>query len=156
MPPKLPGKPNSAAGVAERDRSIRSNAAMRDATIAVVLGTRNPRKRARPGSIASSTGTCGELRPALSDYDVRLHHPHPPGYPVFIAPRSPHSDWHPDPGNAALVTVAMILSALQLSHSTERVQRCLIARQAVLPPSTPIVSVTFGRSAAALAYAWWR
>lgn len=48
---------------------------------------------------------------ALSDYDVRLHHPHPPGYPVFIAMGRLVQIGIPNP-NTALVTVAMILSVL--------------------------------------------
>jgi hypothetical protein len=47
---------------------------------------------------------------ALRDYDVRLHHPHPPGYPVFIGMGRAVQLVIPDP-NAALVTVAMLLSA---------------------------------------------
>ncbi len=47
---------------------------------------------------------------ALHDYDVRLHHPHPPGYPVFIAMGRVLQLLLPDP-NTALVAVAMLLSA---------------------------------------------
>ena len=47
---------------------------------------------------------------ALRDYDVRLHHPHPPGYPVFIVMGRVVQLVIPD-GNAALVAVAMLLSA---------------------------------------------
>jgi len=47
---------------------------------------------------------------ALNDYDVRLHHPHPPGYPVFVGMGRVVQLVVPDP-NAALVAVAMLLSA---------------------------------------------
>ncbi len=47
---------------------------------------------------------------ALDDYDVRLHHPHPPGYPVFVGMGRIVQIVIPDP-NAALVAVAMLLSA---------------------------------------------
>jgi hypothetical protein len=47
---------------------------------------------------------------ALHDYDVRLHHPHPPGYPVFIAMGRVLQLVIPDANNA-LVAVAMLLSA---------------------------------------------
>ena len=47
---------------------------------------------------------------ALRDYDVRLHHPHPPGYPVFVAMGRVAQLVIPD-GNNALVAVAMLLSA---------------------------------------------
>ncbi len=47
---------------------------------------------------------------ALGDYDVRLHHPQPPGYPVFVAMGRVVQLVIPDP-NSALVTVAMLLSA---------------------------------------------
>jgi hypothetical protein len=47
---------------------------------------------------------------ALRDYDVRLHHPHPPGYPVFVAMGRVAQLVIPD-GNSALVAVAMLLSA---------------------------------------------
>jgi hypothetical protein len=47
---------------------------------------------------------------ALHDYDVRLHHPHPPGYPVFVAMGRVAQLVIPD-ANTALVSVAMLLSA---------------------------------------------
>ena len=47
---------------------------------------------------------------ALHDYDVRLHHPQPPGYPVFVAMGRLVQLVIPD-ANTALVTVAMLLSA---------------------------------------------
>ncbi|MGI8854509.1 MAG: protein O-mannosyl-transferase family [Thermomicrobiales bacterium] len=47
---------------------------------------------------------------ALHDYDVRLHHPHPPGYPVFVAMGRVAQLAIPDANNA-LVAVAMLLSA---------------------------------------------
>lgn len=47
---------------------------------------------------------------ALSRYDVRLHRPHPPGYPVFIALGRALQVAFPDP-NSALVVAAMLLSA---------------------------------------------
>ncbi|HEY7908731.1 MAG TPA: DUF2723 domain-containing protein, partial [Thermomicrobiales bacterium] len=47
---------------------------------------------------------------ALRDYDVRLHHPHPPGYPIFVAMGRVAQLVIPD-GNNALVAVAMLLSA---------------------------------------------
>jgi hypothetical protein len=47
---------------------------------------------------------------AMHDYDVRLHHPHPPGYPVFIALGRVLQLAIPDPNNA-LVAAAMLLSA---------------------------------------------
>lgn len=47
---------------------------------------------------------------ALRDYDVRLHHPHPPGYPVFVAMGRVVQLVIPDANNA-LVAVAMLLSA---------------------------------------------
>jgi hypothetical protein len=47
---------------------------------------------------------------ALHDYDVRLHHPQPPGYPVFVAMGRVVQLVIPD-ANSALVTVAMLLSA---------------------------------------------
>ncbi|MCA1724567.1 MAG: DUF2723 domain-containing protein [Thermomicrobia bacterium] len=47
---------------------------------------------------------------ALHDYDVRLHHPQPPGYPVFVAMGRVLQVVIPDPNNA-LVAVAMLLSA---------------------------------------------
>jgi hypothetical protein len=47
---------------------------------------------------------------AMHDYDVRLHHPHPPGYPVFIAMGRVLQLVIPD-ANSALVAVAMLLSA---------------------------------------------
>ena len=47
---------------------------------------------------------------ALHDYDVRLHHPQPPGYPVFVAIGRAVQLVISDP-NTALVTVAMLLSA---------------------------------------------
>jgi len=47
---------------------------------------------------------------ALHDYDVRLHHPQPPGYPVFVAMGRVVQLVTPNP-NTALVTVAMLLSA---------------------------------------------
>ena len=47
---------------------------------------------------------------ALHDYDVRLHHPQPPGYPVFVAMGRVVQVVTPNP-NTALVIVAMLLSA---------------------------------------------
>lgn len=47
---------------------------------------------------------------AMGNYDVRLHHPQPPGYPVFIAMGRALQLVFPDPNNA-LVAVAMLLSA---------------------------------------------
>lgn len=47
---------------------------------------------------------------ALSHYDVRLHHPHPPGYPAFVAMGKLLSFVIPD-ANGALVATAMLLSA---------------------------------------------
>ncbi len=47
---------------------------------------------------------------ALSDYDVRKHHPHPPGYPVFVAMGKVFGVIIPD-ANGSLVAVAMLLSA---------------------------------------------
>ncbi len=47
---------------------------------------------------------------AMRDYDVRLHHPHPPGYPVFVAMGRVVQLVIPDANNA-LVAVAMLLSA---------------------------------------------
>jgi hypothetical protein len=47
---------------------------------------------------------------ALHDYDVRLHHPQPPGYPVFVAMGRVAQLLIPD-ANTALVAVAMLLSA---------------------------------------------
>lgn len=47
---------------------------------------------------------------ALRDYDVRLHHPQPPGYPVFVAMGRVVQLVIPD-ANSALVAVAMLLSA---------------------------------------------
>ena len=47
---------------------------------------------------------------SLSNYDVRLHPPHPPGYPVFIAMGRVLQSVFPDPNNA-LVAVAMLMSA---------------------------------------------
>ena len=47
---------------------------------------------------------------ALHDYDVRLHHPQPPGYPVFVAMGRVVQLVIPD-ANSALVAVAMLLSA---------------------------------------------
>jgi len=47
---------------------------------------------------------------ALAHYDVRLHHPHPPGYPAFVAMGRLLSFVIPD-GNGALVATAMLLSA---------------------------------------------
>ncbi|MGI8689696.1 MAG: protein O-mannosyl-transferase family [Thermomicrobiales bacterium] len=47
---------------------------------------------------------------ALHDYDVRLHHPQPPGYPVFAAMGRVVQLVIPNP-NTALVIVAMLLSA---------------------------------------------
>lgn len=47
---------------------------------------------------------------AVGHYDVRLHHPHPPGYPVFVAMGRLLMFVIPD-ANGALVAVAMLLSA---------------------------------------------
>ena len=47
---------------------------------------------------------------AVGHYDVRLHHPHPPGYPVFVAMGRLLMFVIPDT-NGALVAVAMLLSA---------------------------------------------
>jgi hypothetical protein len=47
---------------------------------------------------------------AMRDYDVRLHHPQPPGYPVFVAMGRVVQVLIPDANNA-LVAVAMLLSA---------------------------------------------
>ncbi len=47
---------------------------------------------------------------ALAHYDVRLHHPHPPGYPAFVAMGKLLSFVIPD-ANGALVAAAMLLSA---------------------------------------------
>jgi hypothetical protein len=47
---------------------------------------------------------------ALHDYDVRLHHPQPPGYPVFVAMGRVAQLAIPDANNA-LVAVAVLLSA---------------------------------------------
>jgi len=47
---------------------------------------------------------------AVGHYDVRLHHPHPPGYPVFVAMGRLLMLVIPD-ANGALVAVAMLLSA---------------------------------------------
>lgn len=47
---------------------------------------------------------------ALHDYDVRLHHPQPPGYPVFVAMGRVVQLVVANP-NTALVIVAMLLSA---------------------------------------------
>lgn len=89
---------------------------------------------------------------AMRDYDVRLHHPHPPGYPVFVGLGRAVQLVVPD-ANAALVTVAMLLSAGAVA-ALYWLGRALFGRMTgIVAALYLLVSVTFWTNGAvALAY----
>jgi len=89
---------------------------------------------------------------AMRDYDVRLHHPHPPGYPVFVGLGRVVQLVVPG-ANAALVTVAMLLSAGAVA-ALYWLSRELFGRAAgIVAALYLLVSVTFWTNGAvALAY----
>lgn len=89
---------------------------------------------------------------ALHDYDVRLHHPQPPGYPVFVAMGRVVQWVVPNP-NTALVIVAMLLSAGAVA-ALYLLGRTLFGRTAgVVAALYLLCSVTFWTNGAvALAY----
>ena len=89
---------------------------------------------------------------ALHDYDVRLHHPQPPGYPVFVAMGRILQLIIPD-ANTALVTVAMLLSAGAVA-SIYLLGRTLFGQAAGIVAALYLLfSVTFWTNGAiALAY----
>lgn len=89
---------------------------------------------------------------ALHDYDVRLHHPQPPGYPVFVAMgRIVQVVIHD--ANTALVIVAMLLSAGAVA-SIYLLGRTLFGQAAGIVAALYLLfSVTFWTNGAvALAY----
>jgi len=89
---------------------------------------------------------------ALRDYDVRLHHPQPPGYPVFVAMGRVVQLVIPD-ANSALVAVAMLLSAGAVA-ALYLLGRTLFGRASgIVAALYLLVSVTFWTNGAvALAY----
>lgn len=89
---------------------------------------------------------------ALGDYDVRLHHPHPPGYPIFVGMGRIVQLTIPNP-NAALVAVAMLLSAGAVA-AIYLLGRTLFGQAAgIVAALSLLCSVTFWTNGAvALAY----
>jgi len=89
---------------------------------------------------------------ALHDYDVRLHHPHPPGYPVFVGMGRVVQLVIPD-ANSALVSVAMLLSAGAVA-ALYLLGRTLFGQEAGIVAALYLLcSVTFWTNGAvALAY----
>jgi len=89
---------------------------------------------------------------ALHDYDVRLHHPQPPGYPVFVAMGRVVQIVTPNP-NTALVIVAMLLSAGAVA-ALYLLGRALFGQRAGIVAALYLLcSVTFwANGAVALAY----
>lgn len=90
---------------------------------------------------------------ALSDYDVRLHHPHPPGYPVFVAMGRVLGLVIPD-ANGSLVAVAMLLSAGAVAALYLLGMTLFDRATGIVAALYLLVSVTFWTNGAvALAYA---